>query len=416
MIPFHPLADVFPLIEGEEFTRLTEDIRTHGLREPIRLWRGSIVDGRNRYRALRAAGMLAEDHDAVSLAGWAVDISHVAVSALPALVVSLNIARRHLDETQRALVAARIATMGHGGVRREQGANLPLETGESPDVTVDDAAALLSVSPRSVKSARALLRDAPALAEEAARGETTLHEAGRAVEEARRGAGDDAISEQAIAAAYQRIKARKEAQKQAKQEGRKAREAALGERLRAANEALAGAGDGPRYGVILADPEWRFEVWGEGGMDRSAENHYPCSSLDAIMARPVARIAAEDCVLLLWATAPMLPQALAVMSAWGFAYKSHAVWVKDKAGTGYWFRNKHELLLVGTRGDVVPPAMGGQDTSVIEWPVAAHSEKPEYAHVFAERLWPSLPKIELNARAARAGWALWGAEAPEVAG
>ena len=79
-----------------------------------------------------------------------------------------------------------------------------------------------------------------------------------------------------------------------------------------------------------------------------------------IAARDVPSIAADDCVLFLWATSPMLPQALEVMKAWGFAYVSGAVWVKDRIGTGYWFRNRHELLLVGTRGNVPAPAMGTQ--------------------------------------------------------
>jgi hypothetical protein len=106
-----------------------------------------------------------------------------------------------------------------------------------------------------------------------------------------------------------------------------------------------------RYGVILADPEWRFEVWSrETGLDRSADNHYPTSALNEIKARDVASIAADDCVLFLWATAPMLPHALEVMGAWGFAYKTHSIWAKDRIGTGYWWRNKHELLLTGTRG------------------------------------------------------------------
>jgi N6-adenosine-specific RNA methylase IME4 len=169
-----------------------------------------------------------------------------------------------------------------------------------------------------------------------------------------------------------------------------------------------------RYGVILADPEWRFEPYSrETGMDRAADNHYPTSELDDIKARDVASIAAEDCVLFLWATAPMLPQALAVMSSWGFTYKSQAIWNKDRIGTGYWFRNKHEILLVGTRGEIPAPAMGTQSVSLIEAPTAEHSEKPEAFHAIIESYFPSLPKIELNARRARPGWDVWGNEAPE---
>jgi N6-adenosine-specific RNA methylase IME4 len=73
-------------------------------------------------------------------------------------------------------------------------------------------------------------------------------------------------------------------------------------------------------------------------MDRAADNHYPTSCTEVIAARDVASIAADGCVLFLWATAPMLPQALEVLTAWGFEYRSHVVWVKDHIGTGYWFR------------------------------------------------------------------------------
>jgi N6-adenosine-specific RNA methylase IME4 len=168
-----------------------------------------------------------------------------------------------------------------------------------------------------------------------------------------------------------------------------------------------------KFGVILADPEWRFEVYSrESGMDRAADNHYPTSETDVIASRPVADIAAEDCALFLWATVPMLPDALRVMEAWGFTYKSHFVWNKDKIGTGYWNRNKHELLLVGTKGNVPAPAMGTQAQSLIDAPVRLHSEKPQCFYALIEAYFPTLPKIELNARKAREGWERWGLEAP----
>jgi N6-adenosine-specific RNA methylase IME4 len=167
-----------------------------------------------------------------------------------------------------------------------------------------------------------------------------------------------------------------------------------------------------KYGVIYADPEWRFDFWSElGKTNSSADNHYDTSPLDVIKNRDVGSICAEDCVLFLWATAPMKPQALEVMAAWGFTYKSQCVWVKDKAGTGYWFRNKHEVLLVGTRGKVVAPAEGDQFESVIEAPVSKHSKKPEKFYEIIELYFPNVPKIELNARNDRPGWDSWGHEA-----
>lgn len=435
-LPFHPLANLFPLIEGEEFEALCADIDENGLRQPVLLWRGAIIDGRNRYRALHEIGAVSPETgegaaDLVAL-GFAADVSHWPHDELARRVISLNLHRRHLDTAQRAMIAAKIATMRHGGARRggddaggegaapDQAANLPLE------ISVDQAAAMLNVSPRSVRTAKAIERVAPAeLTEAVSRGAVSLHEAqmdlaaavGRAAREtADLGRAGEAVSEDAVAEAYRQIKAEREAAKQAKKARRQAREAELGEKIARGNDDLArAAASGKRYGVILADPEWRFEPYSrESGMDRAADNHYPTSPTAVIAARPVAEIAARDCVLFLWATAPMLPDALQVMAAWGFTYRSHCIWRKDRPGTGYWFVSEHELLLVGTRGDVPCPAPGTQARSVIDAPLGAHSEKPGFAHEMIERLFPTLPKIELNARAARAGWDVWGAEAPEA--
>lgn len=166
------------------------------------------------------------------------------------------------------------------------------------------------------------------------------------------------------------------------------------------------------YGVIVADPEWRFEPYSrETGMDRAADNHYPTSVTEVIATRDVPSIAADDCVLFLWATVPMLRDALRVMEVWGFEYKSHAIWDKVHIGTGYWFRNRHELLLVGTKGDIPAPAMGDQFASVMTIARKEHSAKPEQFLELIEQYFPSLPKIELNRRGpARLGWDAWGNE------
>jgi N6-adenosine-specific RNA methylase IME4 len=173
-----------------------------------------------------------------------------------------------------------------------------------------------------------------------------------------------------------------------------------------------------KYGVVLADPEWRFEPWSrETGLDRAADNHYPTSPLETILERNVASIAADDSVLFLWATVPMLPQALQVMSAWGFTYRSHLIWKKDRIATGYWFRNAHELLLVGSKGNIPAPAIGTQWASIVEAPVTRHSAKPERFLEMIEQYFPTLPKIELNRRGLRRqGWDGWGNESDEENG
>lgn len=191
----------------------------------------------------------------------------------------------------------------------------------------------------------------------------------------------------------------------AKQERRRAREIELADKS-IQRELF---GHHARYNVIYADPPWRFHTYSEAGMDRSAENHYPCMALEDIKALDVP--AADDAVLYLWATVPMLPEALEVMKAWGFTYKSQIAWAKDRIGTGYWARNKHEILLIGTKGKIPAPAMGTQTASIIEAPLGRHSQKPAIFAEIIEAHWPTVPKLEMFSRSPRPGWTAIGNEA-----
>jgi N6-adenosine-specific RNA methylase IME4 len=171
-----------------------------------------------------------------------------------------------------------------------------------------------------------------------------------------------------------------------------------------------------RYPIIYADPPWHFEVYNDAtGGEGAAHAHYPTMSLDDICALPVANVATPDAALFLWTTAPTLPEALKVLEAWGFVYRTHMVWVKNSPGLGYWVRNQHELLLIGARGNMRSPAEKTRPSSIIEAPKREHSRKPDETYELIEHMYPELPKIELFARNARKGWAAWGNEAPGVA-
>jgi N6-adenosine-specific RNA methylase IME4 len=394
-IEFHALANLFPLIEGAEFDALVDDIRAHGVREPIWTLDGKILDGRNRYLAACSARVVCpvrayEGNDPV------------------AFVVSLNLARRHLDEGQRAMIAAKLATM-------RQGARTDLSPiGETSQAT---AAKLLNVSKRSVERATKVRDEgAPELQDAVEQGHVAVSVAaelaGKPVEQQRDIIAallldaDGRLTPEARKALTPIIKEIRAEQAAAKKIMRATREAALGGKLLALPN--------KKYGVVYADPEWRLETYSQSGLTRHAANHFSTSTTEVIAARPVADIAADDCVLFLWAIVPMLPDALAVMSAWGFAYKSHLAWKKPHAGTGFWFRNRHELLLVGTRGKIPAPALGDQWESVIEAPTGRYGEKPVDAYELIEAYFPTLPKIELNARASRDGWDSWGFEAPSA--
>jgi N6-adenosine-specific RNA methylase IME4 len=159
------------------------------------------------------------------------------------------------------------------------------------------------------------------------------------------------------------------------------------------------------FPVILADPPWRYTP---AEVTRRVENHYPTMSLDDIKALDVP--AADDAVLFLWANSALLPEAIDVMGAWGFQYKTYAIWTKDKIGMGYYFRQQHELLLLGTRGQLPAPEPANRPSSLIAAPRLGHSAKPVEAYEAIEQMYPSHRKVELFARQPRTGWVAWGNE------
>ena len=161
-----------------------------------------------------------------------------------------------------------------------------------------------------------------------------------------------------------------------------------------------------RYEIILADPPWRYE-FSETSM-RAIENQYPTMDLEQIKELDIP--AADDSVLFLWATAPKLEEALQVLNAWGFTYKTCAVWDKEKKGMGYWFRGQHELLLVGVKGKPKTPDPASRFPSVIQEKRTEHSSKPQVLYPMIEKMFPGKKYVELFARKNRQGWDSWGNE------
>jgi N6-adenosine-specific RNA methylase IME4 len=169
-----------------------------------------------------------------------------------------------------------------------------------------------------------------------------------------------------------------------------------------------------RFPVIYADPPWQFSTRSEvTGGDRSAANHYPTMPTDEICAlwEKLGSPSRTDAVLFLWATNPMLPDGLRVMAAWGFTYVHHWVWDKEIAGNGYWGRDRHELLLIGRRGNPAAPLPGSQPHTVHREAKGRHSAKPAFFAETIERLYPDMPRLEMFCRDPRPGWTAWGFEA-----
>jgi N6-adenosine-specific RNA methylase IME4 len=163
--------------------------------------------------------------------------------------------------------------------------------------------------------------------------------------------------------------------------------------------------------IVLADPPWSYRT-GTTTPNRRIENQYRTMPLAEIGALPVGAVAARDALLLLWTPVPKLAEALIVVAAWGFDYRTAFAWVKPSIGPGYWCRQRVELLLVGVRGHFPHPAAALRADSVIFARRRGQSRKPEAVYAIVERSWPEARKLELFARGpVRDGWTTWGAEA-----
>lgn len=174
------------------------------------------------------------------------------------------------------------------------------------------------------------------------------------------------------------------------------------------------------YRVILADPPWQFELYSQKGEAKSPQAHYRTMATDEIAALPVGHLASAPAVLALWATFPMLKEALAVMETWGFRYVTGGPWAKRSKGGGSWqfgpgyvLRSAAELFLIGKIGS--PSQRSRSERNLIVAPAGRHSEKPEALHVMLERMFDG-PYVELFARRRRPGWQAWGDELDGAAG
>ena len=167
-----------------------------------------------------------------------------------------------------------------------------------------------------------------------------------------------------------------------------------------------------RFPLLYADPPWQYDFISVDAW--KVENHYPTMPIEEICALPVGDITTKDAILFLWATAPKLVEAMQVITAWGFTYKTCAIWDKEWTGMGNYFRIQHELLLIATRGSIPPPTTDNRPASIVKHKRSTkHSEKPDVFYDIIETMYPELPKVELFARETREGWKAWGNQTGE---
>jgi N6-adenosine-specific RNA methylase IME4 len=184
-----------------------------------------------------------------------------------------------------------------------------------------------------------------------------------------------------------------------------------------ASDALFSDLRGRKFGCVLADPPWSYaaeappirsdQVEGRKGIYQGIGYYYDTMTVDQICQMPVREISERDSVLFLWATVPLLPEALRVMEAWGYKYKTMLTWEKENGkGMGYWFRGVTEHVLFGVRGNV--KAFRSPVKNMLRNKVGRHSAKPQQFHEIIESVTPQMERVELFGRYARENWTTWG--------
>ena len=182
-------------------------------------------------------------------------------------------------------------------------------------------------------------------------------------------------------------------------------------RERIANEARAMPDD--KFRVIYADPPWKYGDTREGlekWSATAAEDNYPTMSIEELCALPIKKIAADNAVLFMWVTSPLLGECWPVIEAWGFKYKASFIWDKVRHNFGHYNSVRHELLLICTRGSCLPDDNANQDSVVSIERSARHSEKPKAFMDLIESMYKHGKRIELFSRKSTDGWESWGNE------
>ena len=170
------------------------------------------------------------------------------------------------------------------------------------------------------------------------------------------------------------------------------------------------------YSVVYADPPWDYagqtqHTDGDFKEGKSAKDHYTTVKLDDLKRMKIKDVCAKDCLLFMWSSSPHLEQAIDLMKAWGFEYKTIAfVWEKQKPNPGYYTMSSVEICLVGKRGNIPTPRGIRNCRQFLSEKRTEHSKKPDEIRNRITLMFPEQKKLELFARAATTGWSVFGNE------
>ena len=352
--------NLMPPLKEAEYSELESSILAEGCREPLIVWNNILVDGHHRYEIctkhnipFKVINKDFEDENEAML--W---------------IINNQLGRRNITDFARAELVLKKKDILLEKGREKQKQTLGGYKYNKPSVLANSAktdtphntreilAKEIGVGQRTIGRVEVILREAPEeVKDKLRRGDITINKV------------------------YTEIQNKKRAQQ-------KTPELPTG-----------------KYRVIYADPAWQYK---NSGFTTSAENHYKTMPTDEICNLPIKDLADENAVLFLWATNPLLEDALRVCKAWGFTYKTNFVWIKNQHTGGFYNYGQHELLFVATKGSMLPK-LGSLHSSVINSIRREHSRKPDEIYDIIEAMYDA-PYLELFARTERKNWTGWGLE------
>ena len=381
---------VMPPPSDEDYAALEASIIADGICKPVEYDdHGNILDGHTRVQIAQSLG----------LAEWPKIIkTGLSEAEKRAYARTVNVARRHLTQKQkRAMIDDQL---------RDQ-----------PSLADRAIAAMLSVSDKTVAARRKALVDGAEIPHHDEReGKDGVRQPVKRVRSHYVPVPDD---QKAYLDGAKAIRTAKRGQRRA------TRLDLLREIAKSAPEGEAGQLPRSKFPVIYCDPPWKNHVRSEEtGNDRAYP--YPVMGDDDViqLCAGNASPALADAVLFLWVTANRVHLGLRVLQAWGFEYKSQMIWDKMVAGTGRWVRDRHEVLMIATRGNIPAPIPGTQCESIIVEKKGEHSVKPVGFAEMIQRFYPGVPKLEMFQRASSLAegdvrlngeWKFWGFESGEAA-
>lgn len=366
-IPFHEIADIFPLIHGKEFVDMKADIAANGVHESIVMYEGQILDGRNRFRACQETGVQPEfvEYTESDPVGY---------------VISLNLHRRHLDSDQKAACGIDTLPLYEKQAKKRQAKNALNNQPQSQNAEIipesekgesrDKVAEHFGTNPRYVSDLKKIKAEDPEAFEEIKSGKKKL------------------------------VHVKREKKEQKREQQRNENRAKISSTSEP--EKLTGC-----YSTIVIDPPWDWGDEGDNDQLGRARPDYSTMSIDELKELPVGDLSDDNAHIYLWITNRSLPKGFDLLEAWGFRYITVITWVKPHFGMGNYFRGQTEQILFGVKGSL---PLNRKDQGTVfnaKRGPNGHSSKPVELYDLIESCSPG-PYLEMFSRADRKDWIHWG--------